>query len=65
MYKRVTPSLKDPTPILFQGKQIAKFQWMSWQVGGNLYTSFPGALKTEGLGNPGAPSPSKYQISSV
>lgn len=53
MYNRVTPSLQDPTPILFQGKQTAKFQWMSWQAQGNLHTSFPGALKAEGLGNPG------------
>lgn len=65
MYKRVTPSLQDPTPILFQDKQIAKFQWMSWQARGNLYTPFPGALKAEGLGNPGACSPSKYHVSLV
>lgn len=65
MYKRVTPSLQDPTPILFQGKHSAKFQWMGWQAGGNLYTSFPRPLKAEWLGNPGARSPSRYHNSSI
>lgn len=64
MYKRVTPSLQDPTPILFQGKQTAKFQWMSWQAGRtHPYPSL--GLRTQKDWEGGAHSPSKYHISSV